>query len=54
MVCVAAFIILSLLSIFVGFLSIFNKQLGQKYWTVFKKAWHCVFKKVRLQKLLFM
>ena len=50
MVCVAAFIILSLLSIFVGFLSIFNKQLGQKYWTVFKKAWHCVFKKVRLQK----
>ena len=50
MVCVAAFIILSLLSIFVGFLSIFNKQLGQKYWAVFKKAWHCVFKKVRLQK----
>ena len=50
MVCVAAFIILSLLSIFVGFLSIFNKQLGQKYWTIFKKAWHCVFKKVRLQK----
>ena len=50
MVCVAAFIILSLLSIFVGFLSIFNRQLGRKYWAVFKKAWHCVFKKVRLQK----
>ena len=50
MVCIAAFIILSFLSIFVGFLSIFNKQLGQKYWVVFKKAWHCVFKKVRLQK----
>ena len=50
MVCIAAFIILSLLSIFVGFLSLFNKQLGKKYWAVFKKAWHCVFKKVRLQK----
>ena len=50
MVCIAAFIILSLISVFVGFLSIFNRQLGQKYWSVFKKAWHCVFKKVRLQK----
>lgn len=50
MVCIAAFIILSLISVFVGFLSLFNKQLGQKYWAVFKKAWHCVFKKVRLQK----
>ena len=50
MVCVAAFIILCLISVFVGFLSIFNKTLGKKYWAVFKKAWHCVFKKVRLQK----
>ena len=50
MVCIAAFIILSIISVFVGFLSLFNKQLGQKYWSVFKKAWHCVFKKVRLQK----
>ena len=50
MVCVAAFIILCLVSVFVGFLSIFNKALGKKYWTVFQKAWHCVFKKVRLQK----
>lgn len=50
MVCVAAFIILCLLSVFVGFLSLFNRKLGKKYWTVFQKAWHCVFKKVRLQK----
>ena len=50
MVCIAAFIILCLISVFVGFLSIFNKTLGKKYWAVFKKAWHCVFKKVRLQK----
>ena len=50
MVCIAAFIILSIISVFVGFLSLFNKQLGQKYWSVFKKAGHCVFKKVRLQK----
>ena len=50
MVCIAAFIILALLSVFVGFLSLFNKVLGKKYWATFKKAWHCVFKKVRLQK----
>lgn len=50
MVCVAAFIVLCLLSVFVGFLSIFNRKLGKKYWSVFQKAWHCVFKKVRLQK----
>lgn len=50
MVCIAAFIILSVISVFVGFLSIFNRELGKKYWVVFQKAWHCVFKKVRLQK----
>ena len=50
MVCVAAFIILCLISVVVGFLSIFKKDIGAKWWKVFKKAWHCVFKKVRLQK----
>jgi|GEM_PF-140559 len=50
MVCIAAFIILCLLSVFVGFLSLFNRRLGSKYWMVFQKAWHCIFKKVRLQK----
>ncbi len=50
MVCVAAFIILCLVGIFVAFLSIFRRDIGRKYWTVFKKAWGCVGKKVRLQK----
>lgn len=50
MVCVAAFIILCLVGIFVAFLSIFRRDIGKKYWTVFKKAWGCVGKKVRLQK----
>jgi hypothetical protein len=50
MVCVAAFIILCLVGIVVAFLSIFKKEIGKKYLAVFKKAWHCVFKKVRLQK----
>lgn len=50
MVCVAAFIILCLISVVVGFLSIFKRDIGKKWWKVFKKAWHCVFKKVRLQK----
>lgn len=50
MVCVAAFIILCLVGVFVAFLSIFKRDIGRKYWTVFKKAWGCVGKKVRLQK----
>ena len=50
MVCVAAFIILCLVGVVVAFLSIFKPEIGKKYLTVFKKAWHCVFKKVRLQK----
>lgn len=50
MVCVAAFIVLALVGVFVAFLSIFRRDIGRKYWTVFKKAWGCVGKKVRLQK----
>lgn len=50
MVCVAAFIILCLVGVFVAFLSIFRRDIGRKYWAVFKKAWGCVGKKVRLQK----
>lgn len=50
MVCIAAFIILCLISVVVAFLSIFKRDIGAKWWKVFKKAWHCVFKKVRLQK----
>lgn len=50
MVCIAAFIILALVGVVVAFLSIFKREIGKKYLTVFKKAWHCVFKKVRLQK----
>ena len=50
MVCVAAFIILCIVGIVVAFLSIFKREIGKKYLAVFKKAWHCVFKKVRLQK----
>lgn len=50
MVCIAAFIILCLVGVFVAFLSIFRRDIGKKYWAVFKKAWGCVGKKVRLQK----
>lgn len=50
MVCVAAFIILCLVGVFVAFLSIFRRDIGRKYLAVFKKAWGCVGKKVRLQK----
>ncbi len=50
MVCVAAFIILCLVGVFVAFLSIFRRDIGRKYWAVFKKAWGCVGKKIRLQK----
>ncbi len=50
MVCIAAFIILLIIGIFVAFLSIFKRDIGKKYWKIFKKAWGCVGKKVRLQK----
>lgn len=50
MVCIAAFIILCLVGVFVAFLSIFRRDIGRKYWAVFKKAWACVGKKIRLQK----
>ena len=50
MVCVAAFIVLCLVGIFVAFLIIFRRDIGRKYWSIFKKAWSCVWKKVRLQK----
>lgn len=50
MVCIAAFIILCLVGVFVAFLSIFRRDIGRRYWAVFKKAWGCVGKKVRLQK----
>lgn len=50
MVCIAAFIVLCLVGIFVAFLSIFRRDIGRKYWAVFKRAWGCVGKKVRFQK----
>lgn len=50
MVCIAAFIILCLMSVIVAFLSIFRRDIGKRWWKTFKKAWGCVGKKVRLQK----
>lgn len=50
MVCIAAFIILALIGIFVAIISIFKPKVGKAYWKLFKKAWGCLWKKVRLQK----
>ncbi len=50
MVCIAAFIILGLVGIFVAIISIFKRDFGRAYWKAFKKAWGCVGKKIRLQK----
>ena len=50
MVCIAAFIVLCLVSVFVVFLSIFRRDIGKRYWKTFKKAWGCVGKRVTLQK----
>lgn len=50
MVCIAAFIILTFMSVFVGFLSLFRRDIGLRWWKVFQKAWGCVWNKVRLQK----
>ena len=50
MVCIAAFIILALIGVFVAVLSIFWPKVGKSYWRMLKKSWGCLWKKVRLQK----
>ena len=50
MVCIAAFIILALIGVFVAVISIFKPKVGKAYLKLFKKAWGCLWKKVRLQK----
>ena len=50
MVCIAAFIILAIIGVFVGIISIFKPKVGKAYLKMFKKAWGCLWKKVRLQK----
>lgn len=50
MVCIAAFIILAIIGIFVAIISIFKPKVGKTYLKMFKKAWGCLWKKVRLQK----
>jgi hypothetical protein len=53
MVCIAAFIILCIVSVGVGLLSLvpkFRERYGRKFWAVFKKSWGCVGKRVTLQK----
>ena len=50
MVCIAAFIILALIGVFVAIISIFKPKVGKAYLRMFKKAWGCLWKKVRLQK----
>lgn len=50
MVCIAAFIVLVLIGVFVAIISIFKRDFGKKYWKVLKKSFYCFGKKVRLQK----
>ncbi len=50
MVCIAAFIILGVIGIFVAIVSIFKRDFGRAYFKALKKAAGCVGKKVRLQK----
>ena len=50
MVCIAAFIILAIVGVFVAILSIFKPKLWKSYTKALGKAWGCLWKKVRLQK----
>ena len=50
MVCIAAFIILAIIGIFVAIISIFKPKIGKDYLKALKKSWGCLWKKVRLQK----
>ena len=50
MVCIAAFIILLIVGIFVAFISIFKPKVGKKYLKTLKRSWGCVGKRITLQK----
>lgn len=50
MVCIAAFIILAIVGVFVALASIFKPKLWKSYTKALGKAWGCLWKKVRLQK----
>lgn len=50
MVCIAAFIILIVIGIFVAFISIFKRDLGKKYLKVLKKSWHCFTRHITFRK----
>ncbi len=50
MVCVAAFIVLAIVGIFVAVLSIFKRDIGRKYWKIFKKSWYCFSHRVTFRK----
>jgi len=49
-VCIAAFIVLAIIGVFVAAISIFKPKVGKAYLKAMKKAWGCLWKKVRLQK----
>lgn len=50
MVCIAAFIILLIVGIFVAFISIFRPKVGKRYLRTLKKSWSCFGKRITLQK----
>lgn len=50
MVCIAAFIILIVVGVFVAFISIFKRDLGKKYLKVLKKSWHCFTRHITFRK----
>ena len=50
MVCIAAFIILAIVGVFVAIVSIFKPKVWKSYAKALGKAWGCLWKKVRLQK----
>lgn len=50
MVCIAAFIILIIVGVFVAFISIFKRDLGKKYLKVLKKSWHCFTRHLTFRK----
>lgn len=50
MVCIAAFIILGLIALFIPVIRIFNKKMADNIWKLFKKSMHCFSRRVTLRK----
>jgi hypothetical protein len=50
MVCVAAFIVLAVMTLALPVVWVFSRRTARKIWLLFKNAWHCVGRRLTLRR----